>query len=554
MTGLSLPEWPGRARVEAWSLRGAARWIAEHRAEIAVVALLFAVAVAHGYNMLHYPYVEDDEGTYLSQAWAVFHLGKLAPSTYIYDHPPLGWIQIAVWQLLTSAAHFGSSVTSGRMLMLLFQLGTVMMVFAIGHRTSGKLWVGLLAAALASLLPFGMQYQRRILLDNVCTFWLVASILALSGRLTLRRVWFSAIALSIAILSKEIAVAALPAIALLVARRSSPENRMFALAGWLALTLSICSTYLLMALLKGEMFPAGTALGGSHPHVSLLCTVMWQAGRASDGGILQSTSSFWTAFNGWVRAEPLLVIGGLVSVAYLLTARRRHTFASTLGVVVICMFLFLGRGGVVQTFYLVPLLPLLALCVAFTLDGIVRSVRTWTAFPRTAAAIVGAIGLAGVGVGAGVAYAHSGTALWSADPIKGQDQALSWVEQNLPRNTRLVIDNYMWVNLHEGSRGSTFPHALYYWDVGYDPRIRRQIFGDSWRNVDYVITTPQVIHDLRAQTFPVVSLAVQHSVLVKRFDTGSWAVDIRRVDPRVNVPLSSWRPPTVSEPSCMTYS
>jgi hypothetical protein len=39
----------------------------------------------------------DDEGTYVAQAYAVSRLGDLSHYTYWYDHPPLGWIQIAVW-------------------------------------------------------------------------------------------------------------------------------------------------------------------------------------------------------------------------------------------------------------------------------------------------------------------------------------------------------------------------------------------------------------------------------------------------------------------------
>ena len=41
------------------------------------------------------PAATDDEGTYLAQAWAVQHGQGLAHYTYWYDHPPLGWIQLA---------------------------------------------------------------------------------------------------------------------------------------------------------------------------------------------------------------------------------------------------------------------------------------------------------------------------------------------------------------------------------------------------------------------------------------------------------------------------
>jgi hypothetical protein len=37
----------------------------------------------------------------VAQAYAVSRLGDLSHYTYWYDHPPLGWIQIAVWEKLT---------------------------------------------------------------------------------------------------------------------------------------------------------------------------------------------------------------------------------------------------------------------------------------------------------------------------------------------------------------------------------------------------------------------------------------------------------------------
>ena len=45
----------------------------------------------------------DDEGTYTAQAYAVSAFGQLAHYTYSYDHPPLGWIQIAGYAQLTGA-------------------------------------------------------------------------------------------------------------------------------------------------------------------------------------------------------------------------------------------------------------------------------------------------------------------------------------------------------------------------------------------------------------------------------------------------------------------
>src|SRR5690606_3046573 len=58
--------------------------------------LLVAILLVQGWNISAYPTLSDDEGTYLAQAWAVQEGRGLAHYTYWYDHPPLGWIQLAV--------------------------------------------------------------------------------------------------------------------------------------------------------------------------------------------------------------------------------------------------------------------------------------------------------------------------------------------------------------------------------------------------------------------------------------------------------------------------
>jgi 4-amino-4-deoxy-L-arabinose transferase-like glycosyltransferase len=132
----------------------------------------------------------------------------------------LGWIQIAFWQLIPGGLGLNDALATDRVLMLLFQLGSALLVLAIGRKASGKVWVGLLAAALFSLSAYGIPYHRRVLLDNIATFWLLVSLYLLVGEVTLRRIWLSATAIGIALLSKEVAVAAIPALAVLAARQS----------------------------------------------------------------------------------------------------------------------------------------------------------------------------------------------------------------------------------------------------------------------------------------------------------------------------------------------
>ena len=553
MSALAFPA----ERVPRVNRGAAARWAYEHRIWLAAALLVVVVAVSHGYNMLHYPYLEDDEGTYFSQGWAVFHLGRLAPYTYFYDHAPVGWIQIALWQLATGPMHLTYALASGRLLMLLYQIGSALLVLAIGRRYSGKVWVGLFAALLFSLSTYGIFYHRRILLDNIATFWLLLSLFMLTGNVTLRRVWLSALAIGIAVLSKEVAIAAVPALAILAGRQTPRESRLFAVIGWLAIALSVCSIYVLMAAVKGELFAAGTLLGGHHPHVSLLCSLQWQASRSGGGSILDPSSPFWTMARSWAHAEPLLVIGGTLAALTSVIALRRNPFISMLGWTILSIWLFLGRGGIVLVFYLVPLLPFLALAIAAVLEATVSATRRTLpariALPSAAALIAVAACLAAILLIVG--YQRSETPLWTGKPVNGQIAASQWIQRNLPASSRLVIDNYMWNDLHApGPGGRAFPDAHYYWKVGDDPQVRRTAFKDNWRDVDYVITTPQLVSDTEQQHFPVVTPALEHSVLVKTFDTGGWNIQVRHVDPHAQSFLKLKFEPTAHNPaSCMSY-
>ncbi len=70
-------------------------------------------------------------------------------------------------------------------------------------------------------------------------------------------------AIGIAILSKETAIAVVPALLLLAARRTPRVSRLLR-GGRLARAgaASVCSTYVLLALLKGELFKPARCSGG----------------------------------------------------------------------------------------------------------------------------------------------------------------------------------------------------------------------------------------------------------------------------------------------------
>ena len=518
---------------------------------LVIVAVLLIAGLAHGINMFHYPYFEDDEGTYLSQAWAVFHLGRLAYYTYWYDHAPAGWIQIAIWSAITGGFHtFGQSINSGRIFMFLLQLGSTFMLYRITRLLSCSTLIAIIVTLLFALSPYGLYYHRRILLDNIMTFWMLLSILSLiSPKVSLKHIWFSGVALAVSILSKEVTVFIIPALAYLVWIRSDKLHRVIAIVGWFTIVFVILSAYPLFAVTKGELFPTGTLLGGSNPHVSLIGTVFYQGSRGKDGGLFSLKSMFWYRTLIWIQDDPLNVVGG--SVCAILTTPlifiKKYRLIATMGLTTLLLWAFTARGGVVLDFYLIPLIPMLALNFGLTLGIIAeclqkglnrfRFVRKQTIFKHLVRPIFLLLCLtvliaqlpspsAGVGYGASnVGSKDDPLIYWNGTQADAQSEAVTWIEHHVSSNSRIIIDMYMWPDLYTAG----YHNVHYYWKLETDPAIQMGIFHNDWRNVDYIVTTPQMLLDMQNAHMTLVLDLIQNSVTVAAFDTGKWPVDIRKV-------------------------
>ena len=520
---------------------------------VGVVTILVLAALAHGINMGNFPYYENDEGIYVSQAWAVVNQGSLAPYTYFYDHAPAGWLQMAAWSIVSGGFYaLGTSIETGRGLMLVVQVVSAGLVYLIARRLTGSVALALAATAAYSLSAYGIYYHRRVLLDNLATLWLLASLaLLLRPRLSLSAVWLAAGALGISILSKELTVFAVPAMGLLVFVRVAPQLRLIATTSWFVLVGSIVSMYVLMAALKGELFPDAAAAGREAAHVSLLGTLGEQAARGRDGGMLEAGSQFWQVAADWAGQEPLLIVGGSAAavMSVLLIFWRRE--AGVLGLVTLSLWLFVGRGGVVLPFYAVPLLPLLAINVVAGVDAaraafraLARRLIRRPAIPERGLVLTGAVALVAA-ILPGYTAAEGGFArdplvLWRGTEAIAQREALSWIRDHLPSDAAIVIDRYLWTDLQAPPDPDepAFVLAHDYRKIDADPYIRRNVFEENWRNLDYLVFSGQLVHDVQADDLAFLQSILDHSTLVATFDTGGWPIHVHRVVQEEVIPVS----------------
>ena len=512
-----------------------------------ILTILLIAGLAHGIAMFDNPFYLGDEGTYMSEAWAVVKQGRFDPYTYTYGHAPLGWVQIALWTLLVGGFHaFGTAIETGRAFMLIYQVGSTFLLYGIARKISNSTIVATITCLFFALSPYAIYIHRRVLLDNSVTFWILLSILLLlSNRLTLNRVWLSAVALGIGVLSKENAIFLLPVLAYMVFYRTDPSHRWFATIGWVTIVSAIVSYYVMFAALKGELFPYGTPLGGSRPHVSMLDTLLWQAGREKDGGLFDLQSKFWHTVDIWSQAEPILIIGGSIAAILSILLIKKHRLVGLMGIATLLLWLFLMRGSLVLDFYIAPELPFMALNITLVLGVATTTCKelwqkhhgSWRLFWGTLfrGMQVTMLGLCCAGMltqysNPALGLQQDPALLWKpANAVAVQKEALQWIKTHISQCNSMVIDPSMWTDLHEiaGTSGYQLSHS--YWQVALDPAIQHGVFHNDWHNIDYVVATPGLLFDTNFYQLQLVKLALQNSLPVISFKAGNTQIDVFQV-------------------------
>ena len=511
----------GRQGVSAVRARVSSIAFADER--LLVLGLMLIGLVVHGLNMFHYPAFTllDDEGIYMSQAWAILREHQLAPYTYFYDHAPGGWILIAAWMWLTGGVRtFGPATDSGRVLMLLLHVASVPLLY----RVCRKLGCGPAVAALAALFfdvsPLAVFFQRMVLLDNIMNFWILLSLdLLLDGWGRLSRVALSGICCGIALLSKETAIFLTPALFFIVIQQRWRHQGAFGIGGWLLPMIAVASLYPLYAMLKAELLPAGEAIRffvfnvyTKSANVSLIDAVKWQSTRTG-GGMLNIHNLFWQlVWTEWMPRDPILLVGGSMAVLLNLVRGIRDRRALAVGLLGILPLYYLARGGVVFNYYILFAIPFLCLNLAVLVQPL---------FERLPGRMAG--GLAAVIATALVlGYWRVGTLspLFTEHPDTAGNEAVSWIKQHVPSQSLIITRDPFWTDLHEpGEGGPSFPGAHSHWKVALDPSIRSGVFHDSWQTVDYIIMTPGLENDFKTTDDTVALDAYAHAHLVKSWSS-----------------------------------
>ncbi|MBK4347017.1 ArnT family glycosyltransferase [Lacisediminihabitans changchengi] len=459
----------------------------------------------------------DDEGTYTAQAYAVSHFGELAHYTYWYDHPPLGWLQIAGYTQLTGAfARYSTAVLAGREAVIVFSLISVVLLWVLARRVGLTRAAAAAAGVIFAVSPLAVQFHRSVYLDNVATPWLIAAfVLALSKRNQLAGFAASAACFSVAVLSKETFLLALPFLIWAMVRSSRAQTRRYTLSVAGTVLVLIGFSYVLLALVKGELLPGAG-------RVSLFDGVTFQLGtRASSGSVFDPASLISRTFAIWTQLDPVFIVFGILAAIAGVFARRLRVFA----VMTLALVAFMFRpGGYLPVPYVIMLLPFGALLIAGVTDSAVRAIRRraagrWRAIVwATAATLALAVAVP--------VWTVQLRGLFLADLDSPMRSAEQWVETNVAHDQRLIVDDSMWVDLERA--GWARDNVVWYYKIDTDPAVEAQS-PQGWKDSDYIVATNSM--RTGAGTSAEVTEAIANSTVVASFGQAEQAVQVRRIEP-----------------------
>jgi hypothetical protein len=493
------------------------QWLRTHGRDLLwLLPILLISGVVNFLNVAGSPQRIDDEGTYTAQAWAVTHLGELAHYTYWYDHPPLGWLQIAGYTQLTGAfERWDIAVLAGREAVLVAALISVVLLWALARRLGMSRGAAAATGMLFALSPLAVQFHRTVYLDNIAVPWLLlAFFLATNRRGQLAAFAGSAVAFGISVLTKETFLLALPILIWVMVRAARRETRRYTLSVAASILVLIGGSYLLLAGVKGELFSGAG-------RVSLMEGITFQLGSREGSGSLTDPDSLLNRTLGmWWQLDPVLIVLSILAATAALFLPRFRPYA----VLLWGMTLFMLRpGGYLPVPYVIMLIPFGALLIAGVSDLAVARLRRKNAARRGLA--LGAVAVASIGAVVAVP-------LWTtqlrgfvlADLDEPLRDAQEWLVENASTDQRLIVDDAMWVDLVKA--GWDRDNVIWYYKLDTDPAVQAQS-PNGWRDADYVVTTDSMRTFPGA--FPQVQEAIDNSAVVASFGSGTQAVEVRRV-------------------------
>ena len=493
--------------------------------------LLTAIGVVSAWKMGSAPLVAKDEGVYMSQAWAVTHMGSLANYTYWYDHPPLGWVFLSAWVESTfGLVRYHDSVMAGREFMVVLHVVSSGLVYVLGRRLGFRRSAAALACAAYGFSPLSVYFGRLVLLDNIAVpFVLGAFVLATTPRRRTSAFVGAAVLMGLGVLCKETVLLLAPFLVWTIARQVESRRRVLVLALALGTLVMTVAFYPLYATLKNELLP-GTG------HVSLTWAVQWQLfSRASSGNVLEAGSDARALVDQWTGLDSILLVAGVVGALVTVLPRCGQAASRPIAAALALQVLMVLRPGYLPFPYVIAVLPFAALLVGAAADTAIRlgarrlgpeagAVRRRALDTyRVVAAGTAAVAQAAVAV----VWWQGVGAMQAVDQNRPLADTRAWIDANTTPSSVGVVEASLWLDLVDDGRLS--PKPIWMYKLDQDPAVKAELGG--WQSVDYLALQNDTLEVETRSSMPTMFDALDHATVAARFGSGDSGYTVFVVDP-----------------------
>ena len=474
--------------------------------------VFFGTFATHFINFWQYPEFYVDEGIYAAQGWWSVNGGQLSPYTYFYDHPPLGWIFIGLWFLLTGGPFtFGISIVSARLLMVIVASVANLFTYLLLEKVTSKKIIALAGTIFLIFSPLSIYFHRQVLLDNIQNLWLVVSLyLLVSGAGNLQRVIMSALTFGIAALSKEFALFVYPAYLYLAWSLNKGALKLYAIGTWLITTLFIIGLFPLTALLRNE-FLSDQITGGKH--VSLIETVQYQLGRGGGEYPWVKNSYFDLSLTEWLGLDRAFLVIGVASTLALLmySLYKRNSIIITSLIATIGYSAFLLRGQLIQGFYIIPVLTFLTINISLVINLVYHkmSILARQLLLKSLIVVLPIVT---------IYLLLTGGQLYTQNRVNEQVALLKYIRQNLSQKDVIISDDWMFLDLRlpYGANSISFPLSEMAKKVDRDPATIERL-NNTWKSIDYIVDRQNLIDTYSVENNTILYNAYINSDLVIDF-------------------------------------
>ena len=482
------------------------------------LGILFVATAVGSWNVMGSPNFQDDEGTYVAQAVAVQN-GSLAPYTYWYDHPPLGWIQYALlgWVPQALGLGEGSDLAAMRYVAAFLFAITAMMVYLLARRIGARRPFAILATAVFVFSPLSLTLGRQVFLDTVAIPWvLVAFYLALSPRRALWHHVGAGVTFAIAMLSKLTVAVFGPALLIAMMGRGRWNGRRFSIVGALGIGALVLALYPTMAALRGELVSGAD-------HVSLQEALSYQfLSRSGSGWIWEADSSRNELLMGWLFLDTYLVMGGLIgALVCVFSARTRWITAA-----ILCFAVpVVASQGYLPAMYIIAALPFLALAIGSAAHLVWQVLYSFVRQHMSGARVGEPLMITAI-IGVLVVlipieqWSSRGTPLATSDENEDWRATLAWVDENLPRDEVVVLPYSMWQDVNKLGWNDPWK-AIVLEKVDLDSQFEVE-HPRGWREIDWIVEGPSVAPNIEYLALDEMRHAYNNSRVVASF--GAWHI------------------------------